>query len=101
MSPEESLYTVVHARFHEAFGEPNNVLGGGKQWTLHPAEQFRNEIHVLLNGSPGRPGVWVFDPHDSKNGVENTRIVEPRQIGDLIALIQERLDFANRKCDNR
>jgi hypothetical protein len=96
MSYPDSLYDVVHAQFHEAFGQPHNVQGGGEQWTLEPTIKYRNSIHVVLNGTPDRPGVWIFDPHDHHNGVENTPIVEHRDIGDLIKLIQGRLDFANR-----
>jgi hypothetical protein len=99
MPPQDSLYTIVHTQFHQAFGPPQSVQGGGEQWTLNPFTKYRNRIHVLLNGTPDKPGVWIFDPHDSKNGVQNTPIVEQRQIGDLIALIQERLDFANLQRD--
>lgn len=101
MPPQDSLYTVVHAHFHEAFGLPHQLQGGGEQWTLQPASDFRSAIHVLLNGTPDRPGVWVFDPHDPKHGVENTAIVEARQISNLISLIQQRLDFADRRPDLR
>ena len=99
MTPLDSLYTLVHACFHEAFGPPQDVQGGGEQWTLHPAARYRSQIHLLLNGTPNRPGIWVFDPHDPKNGVENTPIVNRRQIGELITLIQSRLDFANLERD--
>ena len=97
MPPTDTLYTIVHAHFHEAFGQPHNLQGGGEQWTLHPAERYRSQIHVLLNGTPDKPGIWIFDPHDSKNGVVNIPIVERRQIGELVKLIQGRLDFANLK----
>ena len=100
MSSLDSLFTMVHARFHDAFGEPHNVEGGGEQWTLEPAAKYSSAIHVLLNGTPQNPGVWVFDPHDPLNGVVNTPIAEARQIGDIISLIQERLNFANRERDN-
>jgi hypothetical protein len=99
MSSLESLYNIVHARFRDAFGQPHNVQGGGEQWTLEPSPKYRSAIHVLLNGTPAKPGVWVFDPHDPKTGVENTPIVEPRQIGDIISLIQQRLNFASGKRD--
>jgi len=99
MPPTDPLYTIVHACFYEAFGKPQNVEGGGEQWTLQPVTQYRSQIHVLLNGTPDNPGVWVFDPHDSKNGVQNTRIVDRRQIAELIKLIQGRLNFANLERD--
>jgi hypothetical protein len=100
MSSDDSLYTVVHARFHEAFGTPHAVEGGGEQWTLQPTRMHSGGIHVLLNGSPWKPGVWIFDPHDRATGVENTLIVKERQIGGLIHLIQRRLRHANRERDN-
>jgi hypothetical protein len=100
MSSPESLYSVVHARFHQAFGTPHHVEGGGEQWTLQPTPQHSGSIHVLLNGAPWQPGVWVFDPHDGPTGVENTLIVQEGQIGDLIHLIQRRLHHANRERDN-
>jgi len=95
MSSRDSLYTVVHTLFHEAFGQPHAMEGGGQQWTLRPKPQYSCEIHVLLNGTAEQPGVWIFDPYDPKNGVENTPIVESRQIGELITLIQGRLNLAN------
>lgn len=101
MSPLDSLYTIVCTRFREAFGQPHNVLGGGEQWTLEPTARYESAIHVLLNGTPASPGIWVFDPHDHQTGVENTPIEEERQIADLINLIQQRLNFANRVRDNR
>jgi hypothetical protein len=95
MSSQDSLYSLVHAEFNQAFGPPHNVLGGGEQWTLTPDRRFGIAIHVLLNGTPDRPGVWVFDPHDHKTGIVNTPIEEARQIGELITLIQQRMDFAD------
>ena len=96
MSSQDSLYDVVHTQFREAFGQPHNVLAGGEQWSIKPNSEFGLAIHVLLNGTPDKPGVWVFDPHDHKTGIVNTPINEARQIGELIALIQQRMDFANR-----
>ena len=52
---------------------------------------------MLLNGTSYEPGVWVFDPHDSTNGVENTYLSEPGQVADLIEGIQRRLKHGNRK----
>jgi hypothetical protein len=94
MSASDSLYTLVHARFRHAFGPPKNAVGGGEQWTLQPNRKYANTIHVLLNGTRDGPGVWVFDPHDRVNGVKNTPIREAREIGELISLIQSRLDAA-------
>jgi hypothetical protein len=89
----DSLYTVVHSRFHDAFGKPHAVEGGGEQWTLFPAQTSKLGIHVLLNGSPWSPGVWVFDPHDAAGtGVENTLISDNNQIDDLVQRIWQRLD---------
>jgi len=95
MSSRDSLYAVVHALFHEAFGQPHNLQGGGEQWTLQSDQSNTNAIHVVLNGTPDRPGVWVFDPHDGCNGVENTPIAEQREISDLIRHIQKRLNSVN------
>ena len=98
MSPQDSLYEIVHAQFREAFGQPQALLSGGEQWTLQPSPEFKSSIHVLLNGSPERPGVWVFDPHNRSNGVQNTPITDRRQVSELITLIQGRINFgANRK----
>src|SRR5436189_4334675 len=36
MSSRDSLYTVVHTLFHEAFGQPHAMEGGGQQWKLRP-----------------------------------------------------------------
>lgn len=89
----DSLYTVVHSRFHDAFGKPHAIEGGGEQWSLFPAKKWDVAVHVLLNGSPWSPGVWVFDPHDSSHeGVENTLITDERQIDDLVERIRQRLD---------
>ena len=95
MSSQDFLYDVVHTQFRDAFGQPHNVLAGGEQWTLKPNAEFGLSIHVLLNGAPDRPGVWVFDPHDHKTGIVNTPIEEARQIGELITQIQRRLNSAN------
>ena len=94
MSEQHPLYTLVHARFREAFGPPQKTQHDGEQWTLRPNRQYANSIHVLLNGTPDGPGVWVFDPHDRANGVQNTPIKTSRQISELITLIQSRLDAA-------
>jgi len=100
MSSQDSLYTLVHARFHEAFGKPHHVEGGGEQWTLRPTVAYTSAIHLLLNGTPDKPGVWIFDPHDSTNGVENTHIAEQRQIDHLVQGIEGRLQHANRAEKN-
>ena len=95
MSDSNALYSLVHARFREAFGPPQKMQGDGEQWTLKPDRKYANTIHVLLNGTRDGPGVWIFDPHDPVNGVKNTPIKNPRQIGELITLIQSRLDMAS------
>ncbi|MCI0363803.1 MAG: hypothetical protein L0219_07970 [Phycisphaerales bacterium] len=92
---KESLHAFVHARFHEAFGVPHNVEGRGEQWTLKPAAMHSSAIHVVLNGTRKGPAVWVFDPHESQTGIVNTAIAQPRQIDELINLIQQRLNMAN------
>lgn len=93
MPPLDTLYTIVHTRFHDAFGKPHAIEGGGEQWSLFPAKNWDVAVHVLLNGSPWSPGVWVFDPHDASiEGVENTLITDERQIDDLVEGIRRRLD---------
>ena len=100
MSSQNSLYRLVHAQFHEAFGQPHALQGGGEQWTLPPDPKHKNGIHVLLNGTRDQPGVWIFDPHDQHNGIQNTPITQQRQISELITLIQERLKHADRQRDD-
>jgi hypothetical protein len=95
-SSKESLHAFVHAQFREAFGTPLNVEGGGEQWTLTPNAAYSSAIHVVLNGTRQGPGVWVFDPFDPKDGVENSLVKEPRDVSELINLIQLRLSMATR-----
>jgi hypothetical protein len=90
MSQRKSLHQITQARFHKAFGKPQNVGGRGEQWTLRPSGDYKAEIHVLLNGAPDLPAVWVFDPHVA-NSVMNTCIVQQSQIADIIKLIQSQV----------
>ena len=78
-------------------GPPHHVEGGGQQWTLESSRPHPSVIHVLLNGTPSGPNVWIFDPADSINGVVTTSVMQERQVHELIDLILLRLNMAHWK----
>jgi hypothetical protein len=88
-----NLDSLVHDRFREAFGEPRNALGNGEHWSLRPDRAV--DIHVMLNGAVGRPGVWVFDPNDHSDGIVNTLIGHEGEIELIINQIRERVARAD------
>lgn len=67
MFPAE-LHAEIIARFLAAFGAPEHQDGKNMQWSIRPAARMP-AINVLVNICTIKPAVWVFDPHDLKNGV--------------------------------
>jgi hypothetical protein len=91
--PEMSLlHAMVHNRFKEVFGPPDNTLGRD-HWSLKPAYPGMF-INVLVNGMPDLPAVWVFDPQDRKNGVSYTGIRDRAHLEEIVQQIQDRLKRA-------
>lgn len=94
MSGTDNMDALVHARFHEAFGEPQNEIGKGEHWALKPASDAI-DIHVMVNGTTTGPSVWVFDPNDQDDGIVNTSIGHEDEIEVIINRIRERVARAD------
>ena len=87
---ESPLHQYVHKRFREIFGEPDTTLGRDDHWALKP-DRYRAAINVLVNGTGGKPAVWVFDPHSEQDGVLRTAIKSEKELDELIPIIQDRV----------
>ena len=84
------LHNLVVQKFQEAFGEPHRIAGDERQWSLR-ALAYISAVNVLVNGTPERPMVWVFDPHDPGNGIFNVAITTEAQIDQTIQMINTRV----------
>ena len=96
MSPALDLNDQIHARFHEAFGEPTHSLGPAEQWSLEPSPGAMH-IMLFLNGTVEATAVWMLDPYDLLHEVETASIVNAKQIDRVIARIQERVERAGQR----
>jgi hypothetical protein len=95
----DSLHDAVFEKFRRALGEPHKVVGSDYHWALRPLAYIA-AINVLLNGgSAGRgdPVVWVFDPHDPRDGVTNERIRHESEAEEMLEQILERVKTAGRR----
>ena len=92
MSEHSNLDAIAHARFREAFGEPQRTMGSGEQWAFQTVHG--SDIHVMVNGTVAGPGVWVFDPNDSVHGVLNVTLKSEAQVDEFIQKIHERVKRA-------
>ena len=90
------LHRHVHARFKDVFGEPNNSLGRDDHWALFPTPKSVS-INVLVDGMAANAAVWVFDPHDRKDGIMKIAVQSEEHLEEIIALIQARVDRAKVK----
>ena len=91
MSHISPFHQQVHLRLIREFGEPTNELGKDHQWTLRPAPMHAS-IHVLVNGSVDQPAIWVFDPHDYKDGIFRAYIKDMDHLESIIKSIRVRLE---------
>ena len=89
------LHPALYEKFKLAFGEPDRTEGKDWHWSLRPFAYIA-AINVLANGSREHPVVWVFNPHDPKDGVSSTRITEEPQIDTLIRKIEDIVRHAGR-----
>ena len=68
-----SLRDTVFERLRAAFGEPHRTVGVDRHWALRSLA-YMAAINVLCNGRDEFPIVWVFNPHEPKDGVRHTII---------------------------
>ncbi|HVZ94737.1 MAG TPA: hypothetical protein VG797_09525 [Phycisphaerales bacterium] len=95
MSELSPLHPIVYEKFRLAFGDPHRAEGKDRHWGLR-ALNYIAAINVLVNGSSEHPVVWVFDPHDPKDGVSSCRIRSEAEIDPLIKRIEERVRSVGR-----
>jgi hypothetical protein len=95
MSKPTTLHLAVNTQFINAFGEPHRIVGNDSHWSLRPYP-YVAAINILINANLDVPLVWVFDPHDSGNGVFSERIYDEAAIPRLIASIEDRIKHAGR-----
>lgn len=93
--PLTPVRDFVFERLRAAFGEPHRIVGTDRHWALRPVE-YAAAIHVLCNGKDDFPILWVFNPHDAKDGVRHTVIRETTEVDALVAGIQEEVRHAGR-----
>lgn len=89
MSPETPIQNHLRARFREAFGPPHHTMGHDDHWKLRSTNA--HAINVLVNGSPEKPAVWMFDGHTHDDGVFSRTISHHDHVDEVIALIQARV----------
>ena len=91
MSDQSALHVRARARFREAFGPPQTSLDVEDHWSLRP-DGSAVTINVLIEATSPSPSVWVFDPYDHSEGVNNVAITSEQQIDDdIIPQIRARL----------
>jgi hypothetical protein len=84
------LYRVVLNKLRSAFGEPSRVVGRDCHWALRRLA-YLSALNILLDGGNDFPVLWVFDPHDLKNGVSHEAIRAEEEIDPLITKVQDRI----------
>jgi hypothetical protein len=92
MSP---LHEAIKEKFAAAFGPPHNIMGKDSHWSLRSL-RYIAAVNVLINGAPEQPVVWVFDPHDPRDGVTHIRIKSDTDIAEIIKAIEVRVKNAGR-----
>ena len=92
MPEAPSIQDYLRSQFREAFGQPHHTMGHDDHWKLQSSSTLA--INVLVNGSPEKPAVWIFDTHTRDNGVYSRTVVSNEQVDDVIALIKERVKSA-------
>ena len=95
MSEVSPLRAAVHQRFRAAFGEPHRTVGQDSHWALRSLGYIA-AINVLVDGGPEHPTVWVFDPHDPRDGVSHAHIRSEAEIDPIVARIEKRVKEAGR-----
>jgi len=92
---------LVHAKFREAFGEPISSLGGGEQWSIETFST-RSPIHVLVNGCPSGPSVWVFDPTHPvrEKAASHVMIAREAELTAIIENIRARVAWSRERDAN-
>ena len=88
-NPIHELHLAVRARFREVFGDPHHTLGHDDHWRLESNKTL--SLNVLVNGSPEKPAVWVFEPQNRDDGVFSHLISSHEEIEAAINRIQLRL----------
>jgi hypothetical protein len=89
------LHQAIKQKFAAAFGPPHNTLGKDSHWSLRSL-RYIAAVNVLVNGSPELPVVWIFDPHDPRDGVSHIQIKSDTDIEAIIRAIEDRVKNAGR-----
>ena len=95
MPNNSPLHKSILDRFRAALGEPHRTAGADHQWSLRQLS-YLAPITVLINGSSDPTIVWVFDPHDQKDGVTHTTIQQESEIAPILSAIESRVRRASR-----
>lgn len=90
------LHALIVERFSTEFGEPMIIVGKNVQWSLVLTDG-KPPINLLVNIGNGFPSVWIFDPHDAKDGVRNYTVSELREATGLLSQIKQRVSDASGK----
>ena len=61
-------------------------MGHDDHWRLKSGPTL--SVNVLVNGSPEKPAVWVFEPQTVDDGVISRRVITREDIEQAIKAIQ-------------
>ena len=86
---QPDLHLAVRARFLEVFGDPHHSMGHDDNWHLQSCNTLT--LNVLVNGSPEKPMVWLFEPQKRDDGVSSRFMNSLDDIDVMIVSIQQRL----------
>ena len=94
---KSAVHCVVHEVVCEALGEPDMVAGRNDHWSLKPYPSGA-PINVLLDGYWRLPVMWVFDPHDHRNGMIHEVVRSEPAIWRFVESIKDRLKLARERA---
>ena len=95
MSQPGTISHYVQARFHEAFGPPQNTMGHDYHW-LFRATPESLPINLLLNGTRDDAAIWIFDARQHDDGVSHQSVTHRGQVDEIIKQIQDRVQRASK-----
>ena len=90
MSGMSSIHLQTKEKFCRAFGDPHRAQGHDLQWSLRSLA-YLAPINILLDLGNHTPIVWIFDPHDIKEGVFHLPLRSEADADSVIWQIEQRL----------